>query len=730
MVLGIERSRPWTPSDMEPFGTARVCDGVLGGFSAFMDVSMSKQGPLARSRLPFERLGPPERPGPPFSSGWTLKACLSLLAICCTMPIAFAAVGLVYLVSSQEYQRAEREIADRTAFMLEAVELRTQNIREDLQVLAMSPALQAGDLEAFREHMIGANRIYNAFGTVLVDRSGQLIISTRRQAGERLPKRTSLEVQERVFVTGMPQISDLVASTAADAPIISIEVPVTIDGQVRYVLAAGLSPEYVAEVMRKHVPQGWLGSIVDRRGLLVSRVPDLQLVGQPIIPNLRGQVGKTSAKWIETTSRDGTRIYSFSHVSSELGWTAFISTPRALVGNLRWNTAVLAGFVGLAISLGLVSASWLSRRIVNTLGAFEENVASLGRKADFRKIPNLLIEVNRMQDALIDVKRELDSTEQRIDQERSLLKATVQAMPIGVLIVARDGRVLLVNPKALELWATDKLEHVDDFKGISRRHIDGTPYPPEEWPIARALHAGAVIQNEEVVHLHQDGSKVRLSISAAPVRDQSGRIIAAVAAFYDTTELNGALDQHKLLLEEINHRVNNTMSTIQAIAVLTRTGVASVDEYVQAFQKRLIAMAHAYRLLTDNNWEGADLHEIAKLILAPYGEAKIELDGPPTKLSANHTLAIAAALQELGTNAAKYGSLSVASGRLKLRWSVQTEKLDLKWEEFDGPVVKEPTRRGFGTRFIQDTLSQQVQWKIDARYPSDGFKLWLSLPLQ
>jgi len=666
----------------------------------------------------------------PFSSGWTLKASLSILAICCTLPIAIAAAALVYLFMSQEYQRAQRELADRAALMLAAIELRVQNVVEDLQVLAASPALHVGDLTTFREHMVRANRIYNGFGTVLVERSGQLLISTRREPGEPLPKRTSLEVQEKVFVTGQPQVSGVVASTAAGAPIISVEVPVIIDGQVRYVLATGLSPEYVAAVIKRHVPEGWLGSIADHRGILISRVPDLQLIGEPLSPSVRGHVGKTSERWFEAKSREGTSVYSYGVLSTGLGWTAFISIPRDLVGqDIRWNTAALAGLVLISLLLGLLLASRLARRIVATLGAFEQNVAALGRKDDLHPIPNALIEVNRMQEALSGVKTELDSTEQRIDQERSLLKETVQAMPIGVLILDLSGRVLLVNAKALQLWAADELRHFDDFTKVARRRLDGSPYPPNEWPITRSLRDGSVIQNEEVFHVHPDGSKLRLCINAAPVRESSGRIIAAVAAFYDTTQLNAALDQHKLLLEEINHRVNNTMATIQAIAVLTRSGVPSADEYVNAFQKRLVALAHAYKLLTQNNWQGADLREIAKTILAPYGEEKVELDGPPTHLSAKHTLALAAALQELVTNAAKYGSLSVPTGRLQVRWCVERDRLDLRWQEFDGPPVNPPTRRGFGTKFIQDTLTQEVDWKIDLRYPSDGLRFHLSLQL-
>ncbi len=344
-------------------------------------------------------------------------------------------------------------------------------------------------------------------------------------------------------------------------------------------------------------------------------------------------------------------------------------------------------------------------------------------------IPTGWAELNHMHRALLGVKSDLEASKKRADEERSLLKETVQSMPIGVVILDPQGNVLVVNAKASELWGTDQLQHFDDFKRITRRRLDGSAYPADHWPIMRALYKGALVQNEEVIHVQPDGSERRLCINAAPVRNSSGSTIASVAAFYDTTDLHAALDQHKLLLEEINHRVNNTMATIQAIATLTRPGVSSVGEYVTAFQKRLMALAHAYRLLTDNNWQGADLCEISKGILAPYGNEQVDFDGPRVQLAAVHTLAIAAALQELATNAAKYGSLSVPSGRLNLRWRVENDQLHLHWQESGGPVVVEPTRRGFGSRFIQETLKKQVDWDVEVEYASEGLKFNLSLKL-
>ena len=123
-----------------------------------------------------------------------------------------------------------------------------------------------------------------------------------------------------------------------------------------------------------------------------------------------------------------------------------------------------------------------------------------------------------------------------------------------------------------------------------------------------------------------DGTRIRVSISAAPVYDEAGKLIAAVAAFFDVTELRDALHRQNLLLDEINHRVKNTLATVQSIAMLTRGGSGTVDEYIDGFQRRILALSRAYNLLTDNNWQGTNLHQIVSATVEPYGSAGSDCD--------------------------------------------------------------------------------------------------------
>ncbi len=654
------------------------------------------------------------------------------LAVACTIPIVLVACGLVWFFTTKEFDQYERDLSDRAALMLTAIELKIQNVLEDLQILAESPALAAGDFKTFGTHMRAANNVIGGYGLVLVERSGQIVINTRSSAGEQLSTRSFLDTQEKVFQTGQPQISDLVSASASENPIVSVEVPVRQNNEIRFVLAAGLPPSYFADVMRKQVPPDWIGSIVDKRGILISRVPEMGVVGRPIVPILLEQVGKASGRWITIESRTGGQAYSSFLRSQQLGWTVFLAIPKELLtSGIRQSVAVLATLVLAAFALSLLLARQLSLWILRSLETLQSNVIALGEGRDLRPTAHRgLREVAQMESVLTGVSENIALAHERIERERILLKATVQAMPVGVLIVAPDGSVLLVNQKALAIWCTDRVETFKDFTKVTRLRLDGSRYPPAEWPIARALRDGAVTEDEEVIHATPDGAQIRISVSAAPVYDDAGELMGAVAAFFDLTELRNAIHQQKLLLDEINHRVKNTLATVQSIATLTRGGSSTVETYVEAFQQRLFALSSAYDLLTDNKWQGTDLRAVVAAIVEPYGQSnQISIDGPSVNLPAKQTLALAAALQELATNAAKYGSLSVEVGTLRACWSCQNQKLEFTWEEAGGPNVTTPARRGFGSRLIEEVLAHEVGWSSEIRYQPSGLFCRLTVQL-
>jgi len=197
-------------------------------------------------------------------------------------------------------------------------------------------------------------------------------------------------------------------------------------------------------------------------------------------------------------------------------------------------------------------------------------------------------------------------------------------------------------------------------------------------------------------------------------------------------ELAGASKQQRILLDEINHRVKNTLGTVQSIARLSRTSAGDLDHYVDAFEHRLLALSEAYNLLTENNWVGAHLDAVAKRTLAPFaGPDRLRISGPDILLPPKLALAISATLQELSTNAAKYGAFSVATGKLQISWTLDAAGLvRFDWVESDGPPVRQPTRRGFGTQMIGSIFRSEAGWSVQQEFDAKGLRCTLQFYLR
>jgi PAS domain S-box-containing protein len=232
----------------------------------------------------------------------------------------------------------------------------------------------------------------------------------------------------------------------------------------------------------------------------------------------------------------------------------------------------------------------------------------------------------------------------------------------------------------------------------------------------------------------RDGSYRWMHSRAYPRRDEGG----AIVKWYGTTEdihdrKQGELHL-RLLVNELNHRVKNTLATVQSIAGQTFKGRPEADEARRTFEGRLMALATAHDVLTRENWEGAELREIvAESIAAHLQEAeRFLIQGPRLRLDPRAALAIAMALYELATNAAKYGALSGPGGRVAIRWSVEPgepRRFVLTWEESDGPPVAPPTRRGFGTRLVT-SLARELGGEGTLAYDPAGVRWRVEAPLE
>jgi two-component sensor histidine kinase len=206
---------------------------------------------------------------------------------------------------------------------------------------------------------------------------------------------------------------------------------------------------------------------------------------------------------------------------------------------------------------------------------------------------------------------------------------------------------------------------------------------------------------------HKDGRLLDISLTVSPVKDADGRIVGASKTVRDITNQKRAQEIEETLMHEIQHRSNNQLAVIQAIAHQTLSGQLSLAEAKKVFDARLQALARANRQLSESSWSRVNLREIVRSAMAPFG-GRTMIDGVDVMVGAEHVQNFSLALHELATNAAKYGGLSNESGKVEICWTIagngRDNRLRFIWEERGGPRVVAPTRRGFGTALLKATF--------------------------
>lgn len=220
-----------------------------------------------------------------------------------------------------------------------------------------------------------------------------------------------------------------------------------------------------------------------------------------------------------------------------------------------------------------------------------------------------------------------------------------------------------------------------------------------------------------------------------PIMGDDRKVTGIFVEGYDVTERVHGEAHLRLLMNELNHRLKNTLATVQAVVAQTLRGSGSLDEARENLSARIMALSRAQDVLTSENWHGADLLRVVSVAVGPYagGEKnRLRVGGPPVPLGPRAALALSLALHELATNAAKYGALTTDRGRVEIKWSVEGNPepvLRLEWRESDGPSVPVPSRKGFGTQLIERGLAMELDATIRLAYPPSGFVFTLSASL-
>jgi two-component sensor histidine kinase/CheY-like chemotaxis protein len=229
--------------------------------------------------------------------------------------------------------------------------------------------------------------------------------------------------------------------------------------------------------------------------------------------------------------------------------------------------------------------------------------------------------------------------------------------------------------------------------------------------------------------LTAENGSLRLLLAQAAI---DAKVLLAQAGI-DAKEREAADKLQRLILEELHHRIKNTLATVTAIASQSLRTATSMEHGREAIEGRLIALGRAHDLLMQVSWANASLVQTVRGATEPYdsqGAGRFSISGPDIGITSGAVIALALTFNELCTNTTKFGALSVPAGRVEIAWNVDEKerRLRLIWTEKDGPAVEAPTRRSFGTRMM-GSLGQQLHGDVELAYVSSGFIYTLSVPL-
>ena len=339
----------------------------------------------------------------------------------------------------------------------------------------------------------------------------------------------------------------------------------------------------------------------------------------------------------------------------------------------------------------------------------------------------------------IEQRRQIESDLKRREADLALL---LDATADGFYAVDKKGYTTRCNAAFLRMLGFEKEEDVigkmlHDI--IHHSHADGSHYPHEDCPIYRVASTGEMAHVDDEVFFRTDGTSFPVEYWVRPVIWQ-GELQGAVCNVIDISERKQAGEAQQLLMRELDHRVKNLFSITAGMIKMTARHANSVEEMSSSLTGRLMALARAHDLISSsitsrqNHKAPSSLHRLFEVIMEPYEDGRhgvFELSGPPVELGPTSTTGFALILHELATNAAKYGALSVAGGRLLVTWEFDEDLLTLNWKETDGPEVAEaPSQNGFGSRLAQLSATGQLGGKIEHVWHQCGVEVRLTAAVE
>jgi two-component system, chemotaxis family, CheB/CheR fusion protein len=336
-------------------------------------------------------------------------------------------------------------------------------------------------------------------------------------------------------------------------------------------------------------------------------------------------------------------------------------------------------------------------------------------------------ELQSVNEELHTVNAELNSKIDELDRANADLRNLFESTQIATIFLDGDLVIRSFTPAATSIFNLISTDRGRPLTDIMNQLEDGDL----RREVRIVLERGETIERQ----VRRSDGKTHYLMRILPYRTRLNAIDGVLVTFFDITRMVEAEEHQRMLVEELNHRVRNMLTVVGAITKQTLAKSVSPDDFAEALQGRIQALAKSYGLLSREQWGTVSLRDILLNELEPYrqeSEARLALDGPPVALKPAAALALGLVVHELATNATKYGALSNTDGRVSVAWRIdrgERRGLALTWRETNGAAVKTRKRKGFGTELIEREVSGTLGGKAVFDYAADGLKVRISIPL-
>jgi len=312
-----------------------------------------------------------------------------------------------------------------------------------------------------------------------------------------------------------------------------------------------------------------------------------------------------------------------------------------------------------------------------------------------------------------------------------IYEALLQATPDLSYVFDLEHRFIYANKALLNMWGMSW----DEAMGKTCLEIGYEPWHAamHDAEIDRVIATKQPIRGDVPFPHATEGVRIYDYIFT-PVIGPDGEVEAIAGSTRDVTERKRHEQHLQLLINELKHRVKNSLAMVQSITRQTFRNAQNIIDAGEKIEERLLALAGAHDVLTRENWHSADIHDLVQAAADLHGEGgqRFDIQGAPCRLDPRRALALAMALHELGTNAAKHGALSGPDGRVRVEWGQRQvdgeDVIELEWQERDGPPVQPPAQRGFGSRLLERGLKHDLGGDVELTFEPEGLRYRVSIP--